>query len=92
MKYKRKAGTVEVFRFGISAEMNAPKWFAKAVQSDVVTINRCIMDGAVHVYGCTIQTKFGKLRVKNGDYIVLEPSGEMIPHKLKDFKKIYEKE
>ena len=91
MKYQRKACAVDAFRFSQSAEVNSPAWFIHAVQRDEISIDRCIRDGAARVYGCTIQTPFGRMRAKNGDYIVREQSGMMMPYKEKDFKKMYER-
>lgn len=57
----------------------------------MIYFNRCITDGAIFIYGCTINTDCGKLRAKIGDYIVKESSGEIRPYKTKDFARIFER-
>lgn len=91
MKYKRKVPTVEVFQLNRDAEINAPEWFARVVKKEMIYFDRCITDGAVFIYGCTINTEYGKLRAKIGDYIVKESSGEIRPYKSKDFARIFER-
>lgn len=91
MKYKRKPAIVDAFRFDTDSEIMAPRWFQKAVERDRIFIDRCINDGAVHIYGCTIHTKSGRAKAKVGDYIVREPSGEIRSYKAKEFKEIYER-
>ena len=91
MKYKRKVPTVEAFRLDRDAEINAPGWFAKAVKKEMIYFNGCITDGAIFIYGCTINTDCGKLRAKVGDYIVRENSGEIRPYKTKEFERVFER-
>lgn len=91
MKYQRKPAVVEAFRFNADAEVAAPEWFLREVQKENVFIDRCITDGAVRVYGCTLHTRFGRVKAKVGDYIVREASGEMRPCKAKYFDREYER-
>lgn len=96
MKYKRKVPTVEAFQLNRDAEINAPGWFARDVKKEMIYkemiyFDRCITDGAIFIYGCTINTGCGKLRAKIGDYIVKESSGEIRPYKSKDFARIFER-
>lgn len=91
MKYQRKPAVVEAFRFDTDSEVMAPEWFLKAVQKERIFIDRCIIDGAVRIYGCTIHTKSGRARAKVGDYIIWEPSGEIRPCKAKEFREEYER-
>ena len=91
MKYQRKTAVVEAFCFGPDAEIIAPGWFIKALQNEVVSIERSIIDGAVHVYGCTIDTCYGKMCIKNGDYIIKDRNGKIMPCKKKDFQRQYER-
>ena len=65
MKYKRKVPTVEVFQLNRDAEINAPEWFARVVKKEMIYFDRCITDGAVFIYGCTINTEYGKLRARS---------------------------
>lgn len=91
MKYKRKVPTVEAFQLNRDAEINAPGWFARDVKKEMIYFDRCITDGAIFIYGCTINTGCGKLRAKIGDYIVKESSGEIRPYKSNDFARIFER-
>lgn len=91
MKYQRKPAIVEAFQFNSDAEVAAPEWFLREVQKEKIFIDRCITDGAVRVYGCTLHTRYGRVKAKVGDYIVLEPSGEMRPCKAKNFDREYER-
>lgn len=92
MRYRRKPEKVEAFQFGADCEITAPDWFAVAVQKEQVSIDRAITDGAVRIYGCTIMTDTGKMKAKNGDYIVRAADGSIFPVKRQKFKKQYEKE
>ena len=91
MKYQRKPAVVEPFRFDADAEIMAPEWFMKEVDRENIFIDRCVRDGAIHVYGCTVYAKPGKMKAKIGDYIILEPSGEIRICKEKEFRKEYER-
>ena len=91
MQYKRKPCVVEAFMLDKDVDINAPAWFFKEVEKERIYIDRCINDGAVHVYGCTIHTKCGKIKAKVGDYIVLEKSGEIRICKAKEFNEQYER-
>lgn len=91
MKFKRKPAIVEAFCFDKDSEITAPGWFQKEVEKEKIFIDRCITDGAVRVYGCTIHTKFGRVKAKVGDHIILEPSGAVRPCKAKEFKETYER-
>lgn len=91
MKYQRKAAIVEAFQFNADAEVAAPEWFLREVQKEKIFIDRCITDGAVRVYGCTLHTESGRIKAKVGDYIVREPSGEMRPCKANSFDREYER-
>lgn len=91
MKYKRKPAVVDAFRFDADVEMFAPGWFQKEIQKERIFIDRCITDGAVKVYGCTIYEKHGRTKAKIGDYIIREPSGEIRTCKAKDFTEEYER-
>ena len=92
MKYRRKPETVEAFLFSPDAEYTAPEWFAEAVRRETVVLDRAINDGAVHVYGCTIVTEAGKLKAKNGDYVVKGDGGGIFPVRAKIFERQYERE
>ena len=91
MKYQRKSAVVEAFCFNADVEVTAPGWFLKEIQKEKVFIDRCITDGAVQIYGCTIHTNYGRVNAKVGDYIIREPSGEIKPCKAKEFRKEYER-
>lgn len=91
MKYKRKPAIVEAFRFDADSEMAAPEWFSREVQNERIFIDRCITDGVARVYGCSINTRYCREKAKVGDYIILEPSGEIRTCKANVFKKEYER-
>lgn len=91
MKYKRKPAIVEAFRFDADAEITAPKWFMKEVEKEKIFIDRSILDGAVHIYGCTVYAKSGKMKAKVGDYIIRDPSGAVRICKAKEFREEYER-
>lgn len=91
MKYKRKPAVVEAFRFDEDAEITAPAWFTKEVEKEKIFIDRSILDGAVHIYGCTVYTKSGKMKAKVGDYIIRDSSGSIRICKAKEFREEYER-
>ncbi|MDO4649967.1 MAG: hypothetical protein Q4B26_15110 [Eubacteriales bacterium] len=91
MQFRRKPVTVDAFRLDANVELNAPRWFIKEVEKEKIYIDRRIRDGAVHIYGCTIEAKSGRQKAKIGDYIILEPSGAIRPCKAAEFKKEYER-
>lgn len=91
MKYKRKPAVVEAFQFNADAEITAPEWFMNGVAKEKIFIDRIILDGAVHIYGCTVYTKSGKMKAKVGDYIILDPSGAVRVCRAKEFREEYER-
>ena len=91
MKKQRTAAVVGGFQFSAGAEVAVPEWFLRDVQKEKIFIDRCITDGAVRVYGCTLHTESGRVKAKVGDYIVREPSGEMRPCKANNFDREYER-
>jgi hypothetical protein len=91
MKYIRKPVAVDAFKFETDSEVNAPAWFIKAVRNELIFIDRCIIDGAVHVYGCTINYKRNRLSARIGDYIIKDHLGNIRPCKAKEFRKSYER-
>ena len=91
MKYKRKSAIVDAFRFDQDVEITAPEWFMKEVENRKIFIDRCIQDGAVHVYGCTVYEKTGRMRAKIGDYIIQDPSGTIGICEQEKFREEYER-
>ena len=55
--------------------MIAPEWFTQAVIDEKILIDRSLVDGHMHIYGCTINTKGGRMHAKIGDYIIREKTG-----------------
>lgn len=91
MKFRKKPIVVEAFCFeGADSEINAPDWFAQALDSENATLDRAIKDGHAHVYGCTIDILEGKMHAKKGDYIIHGVNGELYPCKAGIFHKTYE--
>lgn len=91
MKLIRRAMPVEAFVFTKDAEMTAPKWFGKLLDTDRVFIDRAIVDGAVKVYGCTIRAPAGSYKAKIGDYIVKDANENISVCKKNELAKEYEK-
>lgn len=91
MKYRKKPVEIEAFRLTDDAEMIAPVWFTQAVVDEKVWIDRSLVDGHMHVYGCTIMVPGGRVRAKLGDYIVRGVYGELYPCDSHIFCMTYEK-
>lgn len=91
MKYIRKPEQIEAFVFATDAEILAPDWFSAAVNQEQIFIDRNLVDGAVHVYGCSIKSNTGWLRAKLGDYIIKDSRGKIYPCKKSEFCTQYEK-
>ena len=70
--YFRPSITVAAFRFTEDAERMAPDWFVRMVKRGQIVIDTALMDGAVRVYGCTIDTPHGKIHAKNGEWILYD--------------------
>lgn len=90
MRYRKKPVEIEAFRLTDDAEMIAPEWFARAVEDGKVCIDRSLLDGHMHVYGCTIETLEGRMRARLGDYIIQGLRGELYPCKPDIFMKTYD--
>lgn len=90
MRYRRKQTEAEAFRLSADVDVIAPPWFTKAVEEEKIWIDRSLLDGHMHVYGCTIRTAAGKLKAKVGDYVVKEGAW-IYPCRAKDFLQAYEK-
>ncbi len=90
MKYRKKPIEVEAFRFTNDTDVIAPKWFTQAVIDEKVWIDRSLVDGHMHIYGCTISTLGGRMHAKLGDYIVRSPDGGLCPCKPDVFRREYE--
>lgn len=91
MKYKRKSVAVEAFQFDADVDITAPEWFMEEVEKEKIFIDRSILDGAVHIYGCTVYAKSGKMKARVGDYIIRDPSGAIRICKAKEFREEYER-
>lgn len=90
MQYRKKPVLVDAFKFTNDAEMIAPEWFTQAVVDGTVDFDRSLVDGHVHVYGCTINTLEGRMHAKIGDYIIRGVKGELYPCKPDIFMQTYE--
>lgn len=90
MKYRKKPVEIEAFRLTDDAEMVAPAWFTQAVADEKVWIDRSLVDGHIHVYGCTIDTPEGRMHARLGDYIIQGVNGELYPCKPDIFCKTYD--
>ncbi len=90
MEYRRKPNIVETFRMTRDAEVVGPAWFLLGIVKGTIDIDRCIRDGAVQVYGCTIATPAGRQKAKIGDYVIRGPDGRLSVCKAEDFEKEYE--
>lgn len=78
---------VEAFRFGTESEFTAPAWFTAMVDEERVFIDQVLEDGSVRTYGCTIKTAQGKLKAKNGDYIIRDKQGDITVMRPEVFEK-----
>ena len=90
MLYRKKPVLVDAFRLTADAEVIAPDWFILAVGDGTVDFDRSLVDGHVHIYGCTVNTLEGRMHAKLGDYIIRGVQGELYPCKPDIFAKTYE--
>lgn len=91
MRYRKKPVEIEAFRLSVDSDMIAPDWFTQAVADEKIWIDRSIVNGAVRIYGCTINTLEGRMHAKLGDYIIRGTHGELYPCKPDIFEETYEK-
>lgn len=91
MRYRKKPVEIEAFRLTDDPDRIAPAWFTRAVEDGKVCIDRSLVDGHMHVYGCTIETLEGRMQARLGDYIIQGLRGELYPCKPDIFAKTYEK-
>ena len=89
-KFTFKPVEVEGFRFSKESEITGPDWFGKAVREESVFIDRKLLDGAAHVYGCSIKTSRGWIHAKLGDYIMRSDNGDIFPVMKRTFKKYFD--
>ena len=90
MLYRKKPVLVDAFQLTADAEIIAPGWCAQAVADGGIGFGRCLVDGHVHIYGCTVNTLEGRMHAKLGDYIIRGVKGELYPCKPDIFEKTYE--
>lgn len=90
MRYRKKPVEIEAFRLTDDLEMIAPAWFTQAVADEKAWIDRSLVDGHIHVYGCTIDTLEGRMHARLGDYIIQGVNGELYPCKPDIFCKTYD--
>ena len=91
MRYRRKPAIVEAFKLDTNVDIVSPDWFQREIEKNRIYIDRCIVDGAVRIYGCSIYTKGMRAKARIGDYIIKEPSGEIKVCKPKEFFDDYER-
>lgn len=89
MKYRLISKIVEAFQLIRDVEVIAPAWFTQAVIDGQISFDRSIVDGAVHLYGCTVETSVGRQKAKIGDYVIRAPDGRLSVCKKRDFEKDY---
>ena len=90
MRYRKKPVEIEAFRLTDDPDRIAPEWFTRAVEDGKVYIDRSLLDGHMHVYGCTIETLEGRMQSRLGDYIIQGLRGELYPCKPDIFMKTYD--
>lgn len=78
MKYRQKPVEVDAFQFTKDSEVYAPEWFSDAVKREDIFIDRSIVDGTANVYGCSIKKAGGWNRARIGDFIIQEPTGDIV--------------
>ena len=81
MRYRKKPVDIEAFQLTDDPDRIAPEWF----------IDRSLLDGHMHVYGCTIMTPGGRVHAKVGDYIIRGVYGELYPCDPRIFCMTHEK-
>lgn len=89
MEYRQKPVTVQAFQLTRDVRVNAPAWFAEALNTGQAGIDECLVDGSIRMYGCTIRTPQGRMKAKLGDYIVREPDGSLCVRKDTKFEQLY---
>lgn len=90
MKYRKKPIEVDAYRLTDDPDRDSPEWFTAAVREERIWIDRCLTDGHVHVYGCTIETDGGRMKARLGDYIIHEEGGAIYSCRPGVFKEVYE--
>ena len=90
MRYRKKPVEIEAFRLTDDPDRIAPEWFTRAVEDGKVYIDRSMLDGHMHVYGCTIETLECRMQARLGDYIIQGLRGELYPCKPDIFMKTYD--
>ncbi len=91
MVYRCRHPDVDAFEFTEDAELTAPEWFINAVDREEIFIDRVIVDGSSHVYGCSIRSPTRRDRAQNGDYIVRDVLGNIQVIPRDNFREMYEK-
>ena len=91
MRYRKKPVDIEAFRLTDDPDRIAPGWFTWAVEDGKVCIDRSLLDGHMHVYGCTIMTPGGRIHAKVGYYIIRGVYGELYPCDPRIFCMTHEK-
>lgn len=81
MKYKKRPFTIEAVRFEANTVM--PAWFTERVNKNMIVVQN---DGT-----CDIRTPEGVMKIHKGDYIILEPFGNVYPCNPEIFEMTYEK-
>lgn len=90
MLFRTKPVEIEAYEFSKNYEVEAPAWFTKAVNDEKVFIDRCINDGAVRVYGCTIYHGKRSESIRNGGFVVREKNGKLRLIERKVFCSLFE--
>ena len=90
MRYIYKPVEVEAFQLTKDVDIQAPKWFIDAVDKELASIDRALVDGSVKVYGCSIKNCNAWQKAKIGDYIVKGVTGDIFPCKEEVFCKTYQ--
>lgn len=81
MKYKKRPFTIEAFQFESNAII--PAWFTERVNKNMIIEQN---DGTYDV-----NTPEGAMKIHIGDYIILDPYGNVYPCNPKIFEIKYEK-
>lgn len=91
MKYRLKKDIiVDAFQLDGDCRRTAPEWFINLLDKDIAIIDETLIDGAVHIYGCSFYLSSERFKAKVGDYIVRLPGGELRALKPKQFAEQYE--
>ncbi len=79
-RYTKRPIVIEALQWDGDLVVGKPEWFMSCAK----------LRGIVETGELGVTTNHGEVIAKNGDYIILSPSGEVYPCERKTFEMIYE--